>query len=255
MNTIYSLFQNVVTENNNKPAIIENDRTMTFGELSSLVDLIAGSFPEKITSVGIAMNHRAEMIAAILAVLKCGARYVPAEPNFPTGRIRYMMEEAEVDFILTETPFAEKLNGFDVRLTDCEICGLETPASEKTDTGNPDLPAYVLYTSGTTGRPKGVCVTNRNVCHYIRAFANEFNPTAGDVMLQYSVCSFDIFVEEVFTSLLNGAALAIPSEEDKINVETLMEFVKKHNVTIISGFPYLLAEQTICLQFLRHSDF
>lgn len=121
MNTVYSLFQNVVAENRDRTAIIENDRTMTFGELSNLVDLIAGSFPEKITSVGIVMSHRAEMIAAILAVLKCGARYVPAEPNFPTGRIHYMMEEAEVDFILTETSFTDKLNGFDVRLFDCEI--------------------------------------------------------------------------------------------------------------------------------------
>lgn len=242
MNTVYSLFQNVVAENRDRTAIIENDRTMTFGELSNLVDLIAGSFPEKITSVGIIMSHRAEMIAAILAVLKCGARYVPAEPNFPTGRIRYMMEEAEVDFILTETSFTDKLSGFDVRLFDCEICGLEAPASEKEDTGMPGLPAYVLYTSGTTGRPKGICVTNRNVCHYVRAFANEFKPAAGDIMLQYSVCSFDIFVEEVFASLLNGAALAIPSTEDKEDVKSLMNFVERHQVTMISGFPYLLAE-------------
>lgn len=242
MNTVYSLFQNVVAENRDRTAIIENDRTMTFGELSNLTDLIAGSFPERIISVGIVMSHRAEMIAAILAVLKCGARYVPAEPNFPTGRIRYMMEEAEVNFILTETSFTDKLGGFDVRLFDCEICGLEAPASEKEDTGKPELPAYVLYTSGTTGRPKGICVTNRNVCHYVRAFANEFKPTVGDIMLQYSVCSFDIFVEEVFASLLNGAALAIPSTEDKEDVKSLMNFVERHKVTMISGFPYLLAE-------------
>ena len=62
MNTVYSLFQNVVAENRDRTAIIENDRTMTFGELSNLVDLIAGSFPEKITSVGIIMSHRAEKI-------------------------------------------------------------------------------------------------------------------------------------------------------------------------------------------------
>lgn len=240
--TIYSYFENIVANHKNESAIIENDRTMTFGELSNLVDIIAGSFPKEITSIGIVMSHRAEMVASILAVLKCGARYIPAEPDFPTGRIHDMMEEAKVDFILTEKESVNKLKGFPIRLTDCEICGVETPASERTNVQEPELPAYILYTSGTTGRPKGVCVTNRNVCHYVRAFEDEFHPAAGDVMLQYSVCSFDIFVEEVFTSLLNGAALAIPSAEDKADIYALMKFVEKHHVTIISGFPYLLAE-------------
>ncbi len=152
------------------------------------------------------------------------------------------MDEAEVDFILTEKAYEDKLEGFPLRLTDCEICGVETPGVERAAVRNPDLPAYVLYTSGTTGRPKGVCVTNHNVCHYVRAFANEFHPGSSDVMLQYSVCSFDIFVEEVFTSLLNGAALAIPSDEDKEDIHSLMDFIERHHVTMLSGFPYLLAE-------------
>ena len=240
--TIYTLFQNVVAKYKQRTAVIENNRNMTFGELSNLVDIIAGTFPEKISSIGIVMNHRAEMIAAILAVLKCGARYVPAEPSFPTGRIHYMMGEAKVDFILTERECADKLSGFPLRLAECEICGLEAPVSERTDEQYPEQPAYVLYTSGTTGRPKGICVTNRNVCHYARAFNNEFHLKEGDIVLQYSVCSFDIFVEEVFAGLLNGAAIAIPSEEDKSDIHSLMRFVEKHRVTIISGFPYLLAE-------------
>lgn len=242
IDTIYTLFENVVKNHRQEKAIIENSRTMTFGELSDLVDIIAGSFPKDVSSIGIVMSHRAEMIASMLAALKCGARYVPAEPSFPTGRIHYMMEEAKVDFILTEREYADKLDGFEIRLTDCEICGLETPASQRTDVQNPESPAYVLYTSGTTGKPKGVCVSNRNVCHYVRAFEYEFHPTVGDVMLQYSVCSFDIFVEEVYASLLNGAALAIPDIEDKGDIRSLMNFVEKHHVTMLSGFPYLLAE-------------
>ena len=93
MDTIYSLFQKVVKEHENAPAIIENDRTMTFGELSNMVDMITCSFPQEVHSIGIVMRHRTEMIASILAVLKCGGRYVPAEPDFPTGRIHDMMTE------------------------------------------------------------------------------------------------------------------------------------------------------------------
>lgn len=242
MDTIYSLFQEVVKEHGREPAVIENSRTMTFDELSNMVDMIACSFPKEIHSIGIVMRHRAEMIASILAILKCGARYVPAEPDFPTGRIHDMMEEAAVDFVLTEQPFTDKLDGFPIRYTDCEICGVETPSWKRNALSDPKRPAYVLYTSGTTGRPKGVCVTNRNVCHYVRAFADEFHPGPGDIMLQYSVCSFDIFVEEVFASLLNGAALAIPADEDKTDIHALMNFVESRHVTMLSGFPYLLAE-------------
>ena len=74
MDTIYSLFQKVVKEHENAPAIIENDRTMTFGELSNMVDMITCSFPQEVHSIGIVMRHRTEMIASILAVLKCGGR-------------------------------------------------------------------------------------------------------------------------------------------------------------------------------------
>lgn len=240
--TVYGMFKAAVAAHRDAPAIIENARTLTFGELSDMVDMIADSFPDDTRAVGIVMRHRAEMVASILAVLKAGALYVPAEPTFPTGRIRYMMDEAHVGFVLTEMHLSSKLEGFEQVYSDCSIC-TAIPGSElRSYVQDPDALAYVLYTSGTTGRPKGVSVTNRNVCHYVRAFENEFHPDVGDIMLQYSVCSFDIFVEEVFASLLNGAALAIPSDDDKADARSLMAFVERHGVTMLSGFPYLLAE-------------
>ncbi len=242
METIYAQFQKIVQAHPEAPAILENNRTLTFQMLSQMVDTIADSFPEKVQSVGIVMRHRAEQIASLFAILKCSARYVPAEPDFPLGRIREMMQESQVDFILTDPALVQKLGEFPLRCPDCAICGDRSGSHRPAAPEDPARSAYVLYTSGTTGRPKGISVSNRNVCHYVRAFAREFHPGPGDIMLQYSVCSFDIFVEEVFASLLNGAALAIPAEEDTRTISSLMAFVQRHDVTMLSGFPYLLEE-------------
>lgn len=225
--TIYSCFARWVRQNPDAPAIVEENRTVSYRELDELTDRTLGKFADKSYSfIGIVMSHGIEMIAAMLAVLKSGAAYVPAEPTLPKERIDYMMERAGVSFVITDGYFT----------------GL--PQSESfADRSTPGSPAYVLYTSGTTGKPKGVVVRNSSVVNYAEAFEAEFHVAPGDVMLQYSVCAFDIFVEEVFTTLLNGAALAIPPQSiHDGSVDDLMDFCERHGVTEISGFPYLLAD-------------
>lgn len=237
-NVIYELFKAKVNEAPNAAAVFDENRRLTRKELDMLIDTIAARIPAA-SRVGIIMDHTVEMIAAVFAVLKSGRAYVPVEPFFPRERIDFMMNDAKADIIITNSVYKEKFKGSPCVFIDP---GIEIEDVSVGQTALPNDLAYILYTSGSTGAPKGVAVRNRNVCHYVRAFQNEFHTNENDTMLQYSVCSFDIFVEEVFTTLLSGAALAIPSAKTKENIHTLMEFVEANNVTEISGFPYLLLE-------------
>lgn len=225
--TIYNRFHYWAQFQPTEIAVVEDNRSVTYEELDALVNAIMAKFyDEHYTTVGIVMSHGIEMIASMLAVLKSGAAYVPAEPSLPKERIDFMMNTADVDLIITD-----------------EYCKKLSETALHPDRSKADGIAYILYTSGTSGRPKGVMVENHSVVNYAEAFENEFHVVPGDVMLQYSICSFDIFVEEVFTTLLNGATLAIPSKEiHDGTLADLMAFCERHNVTEISGFPYLLAD-------------
>lgn len=226
--TIYGRFAEMVLRHPELPAVIEDEGTLTYAELDALADAIMAKFYDRgEKTIGIVMPHGALQLAAMLAVLKSGAAYVPAEPALPKDRIDYMMATAGVSLVITE-----------------DYCRDLPPATRQmADRSRPDGAAYILYTSGTSGKPKGVVVENHSVVNYAEAFEEEFGTGPGDVMLQYSVCSFDIFVEEVFTTLLNGAAVAVPPKEvAKGPLEGLMAFVERHGVTIVDGFPYLLAE-------------
>ena len=226
--TIYTRFKDMVTKYPENAGIVEDNRTISYSRLDAMVDSILAKFYDrKPDFVGIVMHHGAEQIAAMLAVLKSGAAYVPAEPFLPKDRIDYMMKTAGVKLVITD-----------------EYCeNLDPATGTYEDLSTPDGLAYILYTSGTTGKPKGVIQENHSVVNYCEAFEEEMHTGPGDVMLQYSVCSFDIFVEEVFTTLLNGATLAIPTEEiHNGSLKGLMDFCTRHDVTIIDGFPYLIAD-------------
>ncbi|MDR1016643.1 MAG: amino acid adenylation domain-containing protein [Coriobacteriales bacterium] len=232
---------------------------LTFKELDLLSDLIAAEigWEHRGECIGLVLDHTVMLIAAILAVLKTGAAYVPAEPSFPAERIRNMMAQSDSTLSITQHEYAdlfesgplyflgpEKLLAKMRRIADGSDADaaseLELTAAPA-DASAADR-AYILYTSGSTGAPKGVQISQGNVLHYVNAFAHEFAPGPADVMLQYSVCSFDIFTEEVFPVLLHGGSLAIPGPQSKADFARLLDFITAYGVTIVTGFPYFIRE-------------
>lgn len=146
-NTIYHRFSRWVMLQPDAVAAVEDGRTVTYRELDLLANAIMSKFYGKqYQAIGLVMNHSIEMLAAMLAILKSGAAYVPAEPSLPQKRIDYMMRTAETDFIITD-----------------DYCRNLPVTQPLPDRSTPDGIAYILYTSGTSGRPKGVVVENHSV--------------------------------------------------------------------------------------------
>lgn len=240
-NTVYSALLQAAEKQPDAIAVEDTETRLTFRELKDAAARISLQLPAGCRRAGIVMDHGALQIASIFGVLKSGAAYIPAEPFLPLQRIHYMLEEGEAEVVLTDRAHASMDFGCPVMVLDSEILMQKSEASEAAeDHSEPEDLAYILYTSGSTGKPKGVMVENRNITHYVRAFQNEFHPGPEDAMLQFSVCSFDIFTEEVFTSLLSGARLVIIDQAIKDDLPKLMDFAIEHSITMISGFPYLL---------------
>ncbi|MBD5323190.1 MAG: AMP-binding protein [Duncaniella sp.] len=240
--TIYSRFKELVTAQPDQPAIIDERSCVTYSGLDRMVDTLISRFPTFIPArVGVVMDHSLEMIAAIMAIIKCGAAFVPVEPDFPPERMNRFLTESGVDFVVTQEKYSSMLSDFTLFIVGSQI----TSASELyplPDRCKADRPAYIMYTSSISGYPIGVMVGNRQVVEMARRFGQTFNISPDDVLLQYSACIVNIFIEEVFGTLLNGAVLAIPSAATRNNPQALMQFADDQYVSIISGFPYLLQE-------------
>ena len=167
-NTIYELLQTKMNEAPDALAVFDENRRLTRAELNQLIDTIDSKLPPHVQKAGIIMEHSVEMIAAIFAVLKRGGAYIPVEPFFPQERVDFMMQDAGAEVIIAGSTYAEKASELPCIIIDS---GIQAEKISTACMAKPDSLAYILYTSGSTGIPKGVAVRNRNVCHYVRAFS------------------------------------------------------------------------------------
>ncbi|HLK73644.1 MAG TPA: amino acid adenylation domain-containing protein, partial [Streptosporangiaceae bacterium] len=223
--TVPELFEQQAARTPHAPAVVSAAGELTYGELSLRANRLArhlislGAGPERL--VAIAMPRSAELIVALLAVLKSGAAYVPVDPDFPPDRQVFMLTDTQAAITLTTSRLAASLPApaNPLVLDDPAITELISryPASDVADAERHGLlraahSAYVMYTSGSTGRPKGVVIEHRSLVTYLEAVAGGY-PGAAQGALLHSPVSFDLTVTALFRPLLSGGCVVVADME------------------------------------------
>jgi amino acid adenylation domain-containing protein len=188
--------------------------------------------------VGLRVHRSPEVVIGILAILKAGAAYLPLDPVYPTERVAFMLQDAAVQVVLTQRALVDELAALPV---DC-LC-LDEPLPPTTAVPPPavvgsgeDL-AYVMYTSGSTGQPKGVRVTHHNVLRLFAATIARFGFGPPDVWALWHSYAFDISVSELWGALLVGGRLVVVPHDTSRDPVTFRALVQREHVTVLSQTP------------------
>ncbi|MGA4607267.1 amino acid adenylation domain-containing protein [Pseudoalteromonas maricaloris] len=229
---------------------------MTYSEINKLANQWAGYLRdqgvEREIMVGICMNRSIEMIVAILAVIKAGGAYVPLDPDYPQARLDYMLQDAQLQFIVTQSGLTNRLNlaaGMKVVAVDSpEFLEKSTCFSvdnlKLTVSQCPSDLAYMIYTSGSTGKPKGVLIEHRGVINMVVNQRSILKVTECSRVLQFASISFDAAVYEWAGALTNGATLCICGEKERKSPQNLQQFLSDNKVSMATIPPAVLKEMT-----------
>jgi amino acid adenylation domain-containing protein len=218
---VFSLFEARSRIHPEVPALTCGDRMVSYGELIEAADRLAG-YLEKVAGpgpgapVGILMERSVSMVIGILAVLRSGNAYLPIEPDYPGARIRYILQDAGVTVLLSQTASLPGVECYDGLVVNLDIIWAELDR----DNGfqpvalAPDDLAYVIYTSGSTGMPKGCAITHRGLSNYIQwANGYYFKDSERPGWGLFTPLSFDLTVTSIFCSLTLGGTLTIYEQQ------------------------------------------
>ncbi|QJP93155.1 amino acid adenylation domain-containing protein [Pseudomonas fluorescens] len=191
--------------------------------------------------VGICLPKCDALFASILAILGSGAVYLPLEPSHPLQRQQYILENAGAVLLLHdgEHPLSGSMPGLDV----CRIDRTDVDLSQPLMRRRPELdaPCMALYTSGTTGHPKGVLLTQANLAHFTAWYADYVQLRAESRVLQFSSLSFDSSLIDIFPTLLEGAELVVPDDNQRRDPLQLVALIRRRQLTHAFLPPALLS--------------
>jgi amino acid adenylation domain-containing protein len=248
--TLVAAFEDQVRATPEVVAVECDGHVVTYTELNAAANRLArllvsrGAGPEEL--VALLLPRSLDLVVAMLAVAKTGAAYVPLDPGHPAGRNRLILGEARPVLVVGRSRTVPDLPDVTERtlLLDAlprvlDISGADVEDAERVRPAHRDSPAYVLYTSGSTGVPKGVVVTSANVDNLLREFTARLRLSPLDRFLALTTVGFDIAGLELFAPLLTGARVVLATEEDQRDATRLARILGRGDITVVQATPAL----------------
>ncbi|WP_457934200.1 amino acid adenylation domain-containing protein [Pseudoalteromonas sp. SCSIO 43210] len=268
---IHEVFEQQAEKHPQAVALVFEEKQLTYEALNSRANQLAHYLSEHKnispdTLVGLCFERSIEMVIAILAILKAGGAYVPLDPDYPEARLKYMLDDAKLDTVITLSSLIDQTS---VKRSQAicldDACLQDELARFSTD--NPSVTnknlqihhlAYVIYTSGSTGKPKGVLQTHENVCRLFLTTEGDFNFSASDTWTLFHSIAFDFSVWELWGGLLYGGKLVIPNYACTRDPKQFATLCQAQNVTVLNQTPSafsslseVILKQNIELPYLR----
>jgi amino acid adenylation domain-containing protein len=241
--SIYELFRENSLLFSDQVAITSSKKQYTYSETNYHVERIAGLLQKKGLKHGdfaaICAHRTAELPILLLAIMACGATYVPLDPSFPLERRKMMIEDSSPTLLLCAEEFAAELQTpwIETIVLNKDFLSNSNGIEFKSVEHVKDQLAYVLFTSGSTGRPKGVKVKHQSVINLLLDLKTKLEIGKGDHLLALTTISFDISVLELFLPLLSGAAVHIATKEQGMEPSWIENAIETSNINFVQATP------------------
>ncbi|HEY0065826.1 MAG TPA: amino acid adenylation domain-containing protein, partial [Flavisolibacter sp.] len=237
--TIAELFAEQVQKAPERTALVFEGKEWSYRELHEKSNRLAHYLMDNHNiqpggMVGIMLDRSDRLIIAILAALKAGAAYVPVDVDYPDARKEFIIRDTGLGALITQSEFTSGLDYFNggVFLMDLQLDTLAGSVEMPEVSVTPSSVAYVMYTSGSTGNPKGVMVEHRGVVRLVKS-ANYVNLTGEEVLLAVGSVSFDAATYEYWSMLLNGGKLVMSRKEVVLDTSLLAQEIRNHKVSMM----------------------